>query len=135
MKSVSLERLDYKSVSSIFGLIEENIVHCDLTSLTFATPDGTIPFLLLLKKIQQNNGAMLKLSLPDFSEANHCPLSYLGRIGFFDKLGPTVLYDKSDRFKLQKLQVHFRPSPSKHRTPSLPPTLGNQSIRRRKSSS
>lgn len=104
MQTISITNLIYDNIHSFFPLPMEREIHIDLSQLEFVRPDGIVLLTLLLRQLQLREERAIKISLPNFNEGDYCPLSYLWRIHFFDKLSATTIFEDEDRYKLEQLK-------------------------------
>lgn len=107
MQIISITNLIYDNIHSFFPLPVEKEIHFDLSQLEFARPDGIVLLTLLIRQLQLREEHTIKISLPNLKEGDYCPLSYLWRIHFFEKLGATTIFESEDRYKLEQLK-HYR---------------------------
>jgi len=111
MNNISISTLDYDRIASILPIQNDGTIHFDLSPLKFVKPDGIVLLTLLLRRLQLNENRVVKLSLPNVNEEGHCPLSYLKRIHFFDKLQIATIFAEEDQHKLEQLRHrHEHPS-------------------------
>lgn len=114
--TIVLKRLDYNSIHPKLTAALDQFVVIDLRELGFVKPDGTVLLLMMIRRILSRDGAMVKIRLPrPATERSGGGLSYLARIGFFDKLPPTVLFDERDRLNLDRVLENGE-RPAKHFT-------------------
>ncbi len=106
MHTISITNLTYDDMRSSFIMPKDEEIHFDLSQLKFARPEGIVLFALLLRGLQLKEGRKIKVSLPDFTMGDYCPLSYLWRIHFFDKLHDSTVYNDEDKLKLEQLKNH-----------------------------
>jgi hypothetical protein len=107
MNTISISILDYDHIASILSIQRDGVIHFDLSRLEFVKPDGIVLFTLLLRQLQLNENRVIKLFLPNINEEGPCPLSYLKRIHFFDKLHTATIFNEEDQHKLEQLRHRY----------------------------
>ena len=103
MKTFRIFTLDYTTILNIASKTQKNDICLDFSSLRFVQSDGLV-FLTLFLKSELVSGLHIQAILPEIRRDEQCPLTYMKRMHFFDKVDNLILSD-DDGSKLSELQT------------------------------
>lgn len=99
-KVVDLSNLDYENVVRLIRCFEPGATSINMTNLEFSQTDGLV--LLTLFLVHQGRIGVIPVRLCPI-KAESCPLTYMNRVHFFNKVSNYIELDSEDKDKLNTL--------------------------------
>lgn len=124
MKTFRISKLDYPTILSVVSEPYRDHICLDFSSLEFVQSDGLVLLTLFLHS-ELVTDQHIEMVLPEIKRDEPCPLTYMKRMHFFDKVNNLTFsgYDASKLNELGNIQEHHSPI----FTPLLDP-MGNFAI-------
>lgn len=124
MKTFRISKLDYPTILNVVSEPYRDHIRLDFSSLEFVQSDGLVLLTLFLHS-ELVTDQHIEMVLPEIKRDEPCPLTYMKRMHFFDKVN-NLTFSGDDASKLNELgniQEHHSPI----FTPLLDP-MGNFAI-------
>ena len=110
MKTFRISKLDYTTILNVVSESYRDDICLDFSSLEFVQSDGLVLLTLFLHS-ELVTGMHIEAILPEIKRDEPCPLTYMKRMHFFDKVDNLTFSDDdaSKLTELGKIQEHHSP--------------------------
>ena len=101
MKTFRIDTVNYSTILNIVSESQKDDICLDFSSLNFVQPDGLVLLMLFLHS-ELVSDSHVGAILPEIKWDEQCPLTYMKRMHFFDKVN-NLTYSDDDGSKLSEL--------------------------------